>query len=85
LLVPALLLPPRVRLAVALPGLAAGSVALLALPASPYAPPVAAELTQSPVRNFVGALDWLGLAWPPAAFAYVVWLLAGARRRDTGA
>jgi VanZ family protein len=80
----AVVLAPRWRLLVALLALAVGSLALLALPASPYAQGVAVDLTVSPARNFVGALNWLGILWPAFAFVYVVWQLRTARGRTSG-
>lgn len=65
----------RFRIAAMLAALAAGSAALLMLPASPYSPGAAIELRTSPVRNAVGALNTLALIWPVALAAYLIWQL----------
>ena len=84
----ALVLPRRPRLALALLVLVAGSAALALLPVSAYAPNAAASVLSSPVRNFVGALDWLAYVWPVLALAYLGWQLAAYNEgvpQDSGA
>ena len=84
----ALVLPRRPRLALALVFLVAGSAALALLPVSVYSPNAAATVLSSPVRNFVGALDWLAYVWPVLAVAYLGWQLAAYNEgvsRDPGA
>ena len=69
-------------------GEVAGSAALALLPASAYAPNAAASVLSSPVRNFVGALDWLAYVWPVLALAYLGWQLAAYNEgvpQDSGA
>lgn len=71
----ALLLPARVRIALALAGLVGGTAALAVLPASPYVASPSIGLLDSPVRNFVGATEWMTRAWPALAIAYLTWRL----------
>lgn len=69
----ALTLPGRIRIALAFAGLLVGSLALLALPPSPYASGLGVDLALSPARNLIAALVWLGVFWPALALAFAVW------------